>query len=234
MRTYTYIAIAVVTIISASVACAQVNWEGQTGVFLNPLAFDLSQNKLETSAHYLSLEPAGSLTTYGLTYGAFQNFEVGLTRAELAVGGLTSLDILHGKYVWAGKNGSPNLGVGATVRLTESGGPTTTDFYAVATKVFPSKTPVIASLTVRNTNALGNGLFGKDTDRTFQLGGFLGVQATKRLIVGAEYYGQPKADDWLDLAARYIADDKTFVDVGLARINDTFDNQFAVAVTHVF
>ena len=235
VRTVTTLVVALLVISATTVACAQATWEGPTGVFLNPLALNLAQGKVAASVHYLNLQPVGGLTTYGLAYGAFDNFEIGLTRADLSAGGLTSIDILHAKYVWAGHGGIPNLALGAIVRDTEgSGGALTNDFYLAATKIFPAKTPVIASVTVRNTNGLGSGLFGKDTERSFQLGAFLGVQATPKLIVGAEVYDQPQADAWLDLAARYIASPNTFVDVGLARINDAFDNQFAVAVTQVF
>jgi hypothetical protein len=235
VRTVTLLSVALLVIITATVACAQATWEGPTGVFLNPLALDLAKGQTAVSIHYLNLEPAGGLTTYGLAYGAFDNFEVGLTRADLSAGGLTSLDILHAKYVWPGQHGAPNLALGAILRDTEgSGGANTNDFYLAATKIFPAKTPVIASVTVRNTNGLGSGLFGKDTDRSFQLGAFLGVQVTPKLILGAEYYDQPEADAWLDLAARYFASPNTTIDVGLARINDTFDDQFALAVTHVF
>ena len=104
----------------------------------------------------------------------------------------------------------------------------------MATKVFPAKTPVIASLTVRNTNGLGSGLFGKDTSRSTVLGGFLGVVAKPNLIIGVEYYDQPGADAWKDLAVRYTVSPDTYIDAGLARLNDTFKNQFAVAVTHQF
>ncbi len=234
MRTVTTLLAVLLIVVAATAACAQGTCEGPTGVFLNPLALGLGRDKAAATFHYLNLQPAGSLTTYGLVYGAYDNLEVGVTRADLAVGGLTSIDLLHAKYVWPGKGGAPNVALGGVLRLNEDDGPTTSDFYLAATKVFPSKTPVIASVTLRNTDGLGSGLFGKDDDRSFQLGGFLGVQATPKLIVGVEYYDQPEADAWLDLAARYVADANTFVDAGLARINDDLDDQFAVAVTHVF
>lgn len=235
MKTITLAVVVLISVVAVSAVYAQGTWEGPTGVFLNPLAINLAQGQTATSVHYLNLQPAGALTTYGLTYGAAKDFELGLTRADLAVGGgINAVNIFHAKYIALPFKGqAPAVAVGTILRNAE-GGDTTSDFYLVATKCFPTKAPIIASLTVRNTNALGSGLFGKDSGRSTQLGGFLGVQATPKLIVGVEYYGQPAGDDWKDIAARYCFDANTNVDLGLARINDTFKDQFAVALTHRF
>ena len=220
--------------VAVSAVHAQGSWEGPTGVFLNPLAIDLAKGKTSVSTHYLNLQPVGSLTTFGVTYGAAENLEVGYTRADLNAGGQSEINILHAKYIALPfKDEYPAVAVGAIVRDVVSG-PTTSDYYLAATKVFPAKTPVIASLTVRNTDGVGSGLFGRDTERSFQVGGFLGVQASPKLIAGVEYYGQPAADDWKDIAVRYIADPNTFIDAGVARINSSLSDQFAVALTHQF
>lgn len=233
MKTTTLTVVAL-TVLAASFAFAQGTWEGPTGVFLNPLAIDLAQGKTQASIHYLNLQPAGGLTTVGATYGVAKNLEVGLTYADLSAGAQTQFEILHAKYIALPFKGeAPAVAVGTILRNAE-GGSSTNDFYLAATKVFPAKTPIIASLTVRNTNGLGSGLFGRDTERTWNVGGFLGVQALPNLIAGFEYYGQPKVEDWKDFAVRYIVDPNTFIDAGIARINDTFKNQLAVAVTHQF
>ena len=221
--------------VAASAVHAQGTWEGPTGVFLNPLAIDLAKGQSQASIHYLNLQPAGTLTSYGYTYGATKNLELGLTRADLAVGGgINAVNIFHAKYIALPFKGqAPAVAVGTILRNAE-GGDTTSDFYLVGTKVFPARAPVIASLTIRNTNALGSGLFGKDSGRSTQLGGFLGLQATPKVIVGLEYYGQPEGDDWKDVAVRYCLDPNTNIDAGIARINDSLKDQFAVALTHRF
>jgi len=225
---------AFVLTVAVSAVHAQGTWEGPTGVFLNPLAIDLAQTKTQVSAHYLNLQPVGGLSTFGVTYGAAKNLEVGLTYADLSAGAQTQFEILHAKWIAVPFKGEgPAIALGGIYRNAE-GGKSTSDFYAAITKVFPAKTPVIASLTLRNTDGVGSGLFGRDTERSFQVGGFLGVQALPNLIAGVEYYGQPATDDWKDLAVRYIVDPNTFIDAGLARINKTFSDQLAVAVTHQF
>ncbi|MEN6305069.1 MAG: DUF3034 family protein [Armatimonadia bacterium] len=235
MKSSILFAVAVLTIASAvSAVHAQGTWEGPTGVFLNPLAIDLAEGKTSVSGHYLNLQPVGSLTTFGVTYGAAKNLEVGLTRADLNAGGQNEFNIFHAKYIAVPFKGEkPAVAIGTIVRDATSG-PTTSDFYVAATKIFPAKKPIIASVTARYTNGIGSGLFGKNTSHSLQFGGFLGVQATPKLIAGVEYYGQPEVDDWKDLAVRYVADENTFIDAGIARINDGLDNQFAVALTHQF
>ena len=103
-------------------AHAQGTWEGPTGVFLNPLAIDLAEGKTSASVHYLNLQPAGSLTSYGVTYGAAKNLEIGLTRADLAVGGSTAVNILHAKYIALPFKGeAPAVAIGTILRDTEGG-----------------------------------------------------------------------------------------------------------------
>ena len=232
MRNLTvYALFAVTTILLASPAWSQATWEGPTGVFLNPLALTVPNGTWQASAHYLNLQPAGALTTFGVTYGADSRWEIGATYTSLAVGGGQDAVLLHTKYVVLPFKGDwPQVAVGAIVR-DPSGGDATEDFYAVATKVFPGSTPVIASLTVRNTNGLGSGLFGKASSRTTELGGFLGIQATPKIIVGVEYYEQPTVSPWQDIAVRYIAGPHTFIDAGYARLNAAFDNQIAIGLT---
>jgi hypothetical protein len=213
-------------------AWSQATWEGPTGVFLNPLALTAARGTSQVSTHFLDLEPYGSLTSVGYTYSG-GNWEAGVTRANLSAGGTSgNTDIYHAKWVALPFKGeAPQVALGAIVRTTH-GGDTTTDFYGVATKVFPTRVPIIASLTVRNTNGLGTGLFGKADKRTTEFGGFLGVQAASNLIAGIEYYEQPEVSPWRDLAVRWIVSPDTFIDAGLADLNETFDNQLAVALTH--
>jgi hypothetical protein len=218
--------------LAALPAWSQATWEGPTGVFLNPLALDLAQGKSQASIHYLDLDDLGSLSSVGYTYGATKNWEVGYTRASLTVGGTnTDFDILHTKVIVLPFKGQvPQVAAGAIARDAHVG-KTTYDVYLTATKIFPGKIPTLTSLTVRGTDGIGSGLFGKDDDFSFQAGAFLGWQVSPKLILGAEYYGQPAADDWFDIAARYVVGPSTFVDAGVARINDDLDAQWAAAVT---
>ena len=224
---YLFTAIALAT----SPAWSQANWEGPTGAFLSPLAFVRPARSSQVSAHYVDLQPVGSLSSWGYTYGG-GTWEAGVTRTNLSLGGSADFDLFHAKWIALPSTGeAPQVALGAIARNSHAGAGTT-DVYAVATKVFPAKIPVIASLTVRNTNGLGSGLFGKNTERTTELGGFLGVQATPNFTIGVEYWEQPRVRPWRDICSRWVVTPTTFVELGVANINDTFDNQVCLAFTH--
>jgi hypothetical protein len=226
------LALAALALAAAPIAWSQANWEGPSGVFMNPVAMTLGTGTAQASAHYLNLQPDASLTTFGVAYGAAENLEVGLTHINLTHGKGHDLVAAHAKYVVLPFKGeAPQVAVGGLVRV-EDGGETTGDVYLAATKIFKLELPVIASLTVRGTNALGSGLFGKNDEWTAEFGGFLGIHPLPELIVGVEYYEQPTTAPWRDLAVRWIVDPATFVDAGIGHINGTFDNQIGAALTH--
>lgn len=217
----------------AAAGWAQSNWEGPTGAYLNPLAWNLPAWQGQGALHYLDLQPAGSLTTYGASYGLTDRLEAGLTQASLSIGGSSKTNILHAKYILRPLGGGkPGVAVGAVLRDI-SGGASTSDYYLVATHIFPAKTPVIASVTVRSTNGLGSGLFGK-TGRTTEFGGFLGVQVRPNLIPNMEFLGQPDGPDWKDIGVRWIANPTTYWDFGIADVANGLDDQLALGVTHQF
>lgn len=225
-------ALAVLALALSPAAWSQANWEGPSGVFLNPVAMALATGTAQASVHYQNLQPNAALTTFGVSYGAAENLEIGLTQVNLTHGDGHDLAIAHAKYVVLPFKGeAPQVALGGLVR-TESGGETTGDVYLAATKVFPLKVPIIASLTVRGTNGLGSGLFGKNDEWTVEFGGFVGAHVHPQLIVGVEYYEQPTVSPWRDLCARWIVDQDTFIDAGVAHINGAFENQIAVALTH--
>ena len=217
--------------LSPGVGWCQANWEGPTGAFLNPFAMVIPKGQVQACAHYLNLQPIGSLATVGIVYGAAERLEVGITNGDLAVGKSNALWVAHAKYIIRpGQEPWPALAVGAIAR-DMPGGESTSDFYLAASRVFPTKVPIIANLSVRNTNGLGNGLFGRNHERTTEFGGFLGVMATKQLCVGLDYYEQPEAGVWKGLCVRYYVTDDTNIDAGVADLGDALDNQIAVAVT---
>lgn len=226
----------VVVVLAFTIAAAgwpQSSWEGPTGAYLNPLALNLPPGQAQGAVHHLDLQPIGSLTTYGVSYGLTDRLEAGLTQTNLSVGGAGKNNIVHAKYILrplvGGKTG---VAVGAVLRDI-SGGPSTSDFYLVATHIFVSRTPVLASVTVRSTNGLGSGLFGK-TDRATEPGGFLGVQVRPNLIPNIEFLGQPDGPDWKDIGLRYIANPSTYWDFGLADVGNGLGDQVALGVTHQF
>lgn len=222
-----------VLVISINVSWAQSTWDGPTGAYLNPLAINLEKGQGQAHIHYLDLQPAGTLTTYGASYGLTERFELGLTQANLSLGGTQKVDVLHAKYLLQPLgSGKPGVALGGLLRHAH-GGSNTQDIYLVGTHVFPASKPVIASVTVRNTNGLGSGLFGKDTRRSTQFGGFLGVQVGK-FIPNVEYYEQPGGKAWKDVGVRYVANANTIWDFGIADVANGLEEQFALGVTHKF
>ena len=231
---FTLIAVLVglLLLVAAIPGWSQATWEGPTGVFFNPLALTLPAGTSQASVHYLDLSGSGSLTTLSYTAGLAHGLEAGVAHIGLAVGGSSNSNSVFGKWVaLPAKGDAPAVAVGTTWRFPESGDDANGDAYVAITKIFPARTPIIASLTVRATNGLWSGLFGKANNWTTQVGGFLGVVATPKLIVGGEYYEQPDSDAWKDVAVRYTASSSTNVDLGWAHLSDTFDNQYAVAVS---
>lgn len=229
-----FVCLITIVVLAASLpAWSQATWEGPTGVFLNPLALTQAQGKWQASAHFLDLEPVGSLTTLGVTYGGGK-WEAGYTRANLAVGAPRdfAIDTVHAKLVVVPfKDEWPQIAIGGIARSTH-GGDSTNDIYLAATKIFKTSTPIIASLTVRNTNANWSGLGGKAADRSTDVGGFLGFVVKPNLILGTEYYGQGDAPAWSDLAFRWTVSPNTFIDGGVAHISHDWNRQVAVALTH--
>jgi hypothetical protein len=233
LTSFVVIAIAVTTLAAGS-AWSQATWDGPTGAFLNPLALTQPDGQIQGSVHYLDLQPLGSLTTFGVTYGVTDRLEVGASQLHPSVPGGGTVNLFHAKYLLhplaPGKLG---VAVGGIYR-DASGGPSTSDFYAVATTIVPTSKPIIASLTVRSTDGLGSGLFGPATSRATQLGGFFGVQVTPKLIPNVEWFAQPEGRDWRDVGVRYIASPNTFWDFGVANVGSGLNDQFALGVTHKF
>ncbi|NLC56435.1 MAG: DUF3034 family protein [Armatimonadetes bacterium] len=228
--------VAVLALLSApKTGYAQATWEGPTGVFLNPLALSLGKGQTQASVHFLDLQPAGSLTSVGVTHGLSPSWEVGVTRAALSAGGANNTNLIHAKWLALplGKGGNwPGVALGAIYRKGENR-TETSDLYVAVTKVFPTKTPVIVGLTARATNGLGSGLFGSARSHTIELGGVLaGVFFGGRVTAGVEYYEQPRVRAWRDLAVRWSLSPSTNIDAGLADLDSTFGDQVAVAVSH--
>jgi hypothetical protein len=165
-------------ILGASSAPAQsLNWEGQTGVFVTPLAYTASSpgnniGKPIVAYHYLDAGSVlGGFHTASVTAGALSRLEFGYTRAfhqEGSTAGLSPLwkdgfNIVHAKANLvkenAGKNAwLPAISAGFVARsqVANVAGqletPTRTynnaDFYAVATKTITQTKAVPVLLSV--------------------------------------------------------------------------------------
>ncbi|GGC31428.1 hypothetical protein GCM10011371_18570 [Novosphingobium marinum] len=124
---------------------------------------------------------------------------------------------------------------GPIAALVGAGSDEGTDYTLSATKLFLSHS-VLASATVRLTNANQNGLLGfgnaSGKGKSVEFEGSLAYQLSRRFVLGAEYRTKPDnlglgEEDWFDLFAAYAVTDNVtvtgaYVDLGSIA---TFENQ---------
>lgn len=216
-------------------AHAALNWEGQSGVFLNTLAYPLGANKLETAYHYVDLGKVGAVHAANITYGVGGKAEIGYTRVFVDVSGLKDQNLYHAKYQFVKETkDTPAVAVWALHR-DHSGPGSTTDYGVVATKILSviQDHPVIVSLGARSTQSLGQGVYGIG-ERELRFDGAIAVFVTKKVIAGAEFRQQVGSKAWGDLAVRYVATENLTLDLGLANLGDGFRDQLALGVTWAF
>ncbi|HEY1207143.1 MAG: DUF3034 family protein [Bryobacteraceae bacterium] len=177
-------------LVAAGTASAQsLNWEGQTGVFITPLAYTAASpnnsiGKPIVAYHFLDAgDVLGEFHTASATVGLFSRVEVGYTRTFHQDGdtaGLSPLwkggfNIVHAKANLvkensAGQKWLPAISAGFVVRSQDqnvsgvlaSRNYTNADFYAVATKTVTQvkKLPVVLNFGYKATNASVFGLAG--------------------------------------------------------------------------
>jgi len=177
---------------SAKTVCAQtLNWEGQTGIFVTPLAYTAPSSDKNFGApivayHYLDAGSVlGGFHQASITIGALGHLEFGYTRdihQDGTTAGLSNLwgsgfNTFHGKFNFlrenVGKAWLPAVSVGFVLRsqVRNVGGviagkdTTNEDFYAVATKTLVGlKIPLVLTGGLKATNASLLGLVGNAPD----------------------------------------------------------------------
>src|ERR1022692_3588793 len=143
-----------------------LGWEGETGVFVTPLAYTASSETQKfhpvVAYHFLDLGPVIG--------------ELNETSIELGIGKVNLLPENYRKTKWVpaistGFIARPNVrNVGNWVEQSSSnpatvGGKANADFYAVASKVVPTKPgPILLSAGVRGTDAELWGMGGNAPD----------------------------------------------------------------------
>jgi len=166
-----------------------LNWEGQTGVFVTPLAYtvpssDKGISRPVVAYHYLDAgEVLGGFHQASITAGAFNRIEFGYTRSLHQVGTTAALsplwssgfNVFHGKLLLlrdhVGKHPlMPALSVGFVVRsqvhnvggVIQKRDTSNQDFYAVLTKTVTNihSLPLVFNVGYKATNASLLGLVG--------------------------------------------------------------------------
>jgi len=173
---------------AASLQAQNIGWEGETGVFVTPLAYtakspETGLGKPLVAFHYLNGGGVlGDFYNISATIGAFSRLEFGYTRALHSLGGdpnfsplwTNGFNIVHAKFNFVSENAGkthwvPALSVGFVARtnVQNVGGviqnkeTTNGDIYFVASKtITQTGVPIILSGGVRGTNAQLWGLGG--------------------------------------------------------------------------
>lgn len=207
-----------------------LNWEGQEGIFVTPLAYpvpstDQGFSRPVVAYHYLDAgEVLGAFHQVSITMGAFNRIEFGYTRNLHQEGGTAGLSRLwssgfntfHGKLNLLQERRAwlPALSVGFVVRsqVRNVGGvirgqdTTNQDFYAVATKTVTQIRilPLVFNLGFKGTNASLLGLVGNAPaykGRLFGAAAFA-LKGPKRstILLGSEFLQQPRSVQGLPAA----------------------------------
>ncbi len=186
----THIIAALAAAISVVPATAQsLNWEGQTGVFVTPLAYTAASPERNfgrpiVAYHFLNAGPVlGNFHTTSVTVGLVKRIEFGYTRAFHQPGDTPSLsplwdggfNIVHAKVNAVTENAGNNkwvpaisAGFVARTQVHHVSGSlankdyNNADFYAVASKTVTQTkaVPIVLSLGYKATNASVFGLAG--------------------------------------------------------------------------
>jgi hypothetical protein len=222
------LAIVLIVIVGHGTAVAQsLNWEGQTGVFVTPLAYSVSTGDARLSIpvvsyHYLNAGPVlGNFHQVSITMGAFNRVEFGYTgnlHQDGSTAGLSALwsggfNAFHGKVnlLRERRSGLPALSVGfvARTQVRNVGGviqghdTNNQDFYVVATKTITRfrKLPLVFNAGFKATNASLLGLAGNApgySGRAFGAAGFaFKGPGRSTILLGSEVLQQPRSIEGL-------------------------------------
>jgi hypothetical protein len=199
-----------------------LNWEGQTGVFVTPLAYSVSSGDAPLSLpvvsyHFLDAGPVlGNFHQVSISMGAFNRVEFGYTgnlHQDGSTAGLSSLwsggfNAVHGKVnlFRERRGGLPALSVGFVARtgVRNVGGviqghdTNNQDFYVVATKTVTQirKLPLVFNAGFKATNASLLGLAGNAPGyygRAFGAAGFaFKGPGRSTILLGSEVLQEPR------------------------------------------
>ena len=207
---------------ASRVAAQSLNWEGQTGIFVTPLAYTApsGENGLGipvVAYHYVDAGGVlGGFHQLSVTEGALGRLEFGYTRdfhqdgstPDLSTLWSSGFNIVHGKFNFRreGKNWIPSFSAGFVVRtqvhnvggVIESKNLTNADFYVVATKTSTRirKLPMVFNVGFKATNASLLGIVGNAPGyqgRVFAAAAFgFHGPARSTILLGSEFLQEPR------------------------------------------
>ena len=220
-----------VTGVGTNIASAQsLNWEGQEGIFVTPLAYavpstDKGLGRPIVAYHYLDAgDVLGGFHQVSVTIGAFDRLEFGYTRSlhqDGTTAGLSNLwsggfNTFHGKLYLLPERRTwrPAFSVGfvARTQVQNVGGvilgkeTNNADFYAVATKTVTQirNLPLVFNVGFKATNASLLGLAGNAPaykGRLFGAAAFaLQGPGRSTILFGSEVLQEPRSVEGLPTA----------------------------------
>jgi hypothetical protein len=212
-----------ITAIGATTVSAQsLNWEGQTGVFITPLAYSVPSKEKGfglpvVAYHYVDAgQVLGGFHQVSITEGAFGRIEFGYTRDFHQDGSTPVLRTLwsngfntfHGKVnVWReGRTWVPAISVGFVARsqvhnvggVIQNKDTSNADFYIVATKTATKirKLPLVFNFGFKATNASLLGIVGNAPayqGRVFGAAAFaFKGPGRSTILLGSEFLQEPR------------------------------------------
>ena len=212
---------------ASRVSAQSLNWEGQTGVFVTPLAYTVpsSEKGLGTPVvayHYVNAGAVlGGFHQVSVTEGVFDRVEVGYTRnfhQDGSTPGLSNLwsngfNIFHGKVIVRreGRTWVPAFSVGFVARsqvhnvggVIQNKDTANADFYIVATKTATKirKLPLVFNVGFKATNASLLGLVGNAPAYQGRVFGAAALAfrgpGRSTIMLGSEFLQEPRRVDGL-------------------------------------
>lgn len=210
------------TLDASTVSAQSLNWEGQTGVFVTPLAYTVPSQEKGLGApvvayHYVNAgQVLGGFHQVSVTEGAFDRIELGYTRnfhQDGSTAGLSSLwsngfNIFHGKVIVKreGRNWVPAFSVGFVARtqvhnvggVIQNKDTANADFYVVATKTATKirKLPLVFNVGFKATNASLLGLVGNAPGYQGRVFGAAALAfrgpGRSTIMLGSEFLQEPR------------------------------------------
>jgi hypothetical protein len=210
------------TLGASTLSGQSLNWEGQTGVFVTPLAYTVPSHEKGwgtpvVAYHYVDAgQVLGGFHQVSVTEGAFDRIELGYTRnfhQDGSTPGLSNLwsngfNIFHGKVVVRreGRNWVPAFSVGFVARtqvhnvggVIQSKDTANADFYVVATKTATKirKLPLVLNFGFKATNASLLGLVGNAPGYQGRLFGAAAFAfrgpGRSTIMLGSEFLQEPR------------------------------------------
>jgi hypothetical protein len=217
-----FVLLAVIATGMNTASAQSLNWEGQTGVFVTPLAYILPSSetglgKPVVAYHYLDAgQVLGGFHQVSISVGALTRVEFGYTRTLHQDGGTAGLSNLwssgfntfHGKInvLREGRRWQPAISAGFVARsqvrnvggVIQDKNTTNADFYVVATKTAMGirKLPLVFNFGFKATNASLLGLVGNAPGyqgRLFGAAAFaLRGPGRSTILLGSEVLQEPR------------------------------------------